>query len=397
MRPGQLRPCSASRYERVELDSHLRITTLGAALLALLSATAWAVPRRRQEALNRHSTFRYLATHPEAALQPTAFGRTIQALTVWDGKLYSGYGDYGANTGPIDLTPMNLTTGTFAASPVLTDQTEEVDRFRKINGHLFVPSIDPRGAVSTDYAEGSRAGNKVSWKQYGPSDNNTGVGMTHTFDVVTLTGTDLWLIGSQGYDAVVYRSLNSGATWVKMLSVPPAATVPGDFARFYFAGVLNHRLYVQAVNYYAGQDRRSYVFDGTSWSRGPDLLPDGFGYHSSTFAGKLIYMQVGSIVALSGLMSFNGRRVTSSHAPVPFYDYAIGGRHLYGLAAAGAIYRTSDLRTWSKLAIVAPSSARSITEYKGTIYVGTTYSKIYAAPLPKARSRLLPRRSSPLR
>jgi hypothetical protein len=319
-------------------------------------------------------------------VQPTAFGRTIQALTVWDGQLYSGYGDYDANTGPIDLTPLNLTTRTFRAVPVLTDETEEVDVFRHINGDLFVPSVDPRGTVSTDYAKGTLSGGTAKWTQYGPSDNKTGVGMTHTFDMVTLTGTDLWLVGAQGDDAVAYRSLNGGASWQKMLSVSPAPHYAGDFARFYFAGVLNHRLYVQAMDGAKGPEPHSHVFNGTGWSHGPNLLANGYGYHSSTFAGKVIYMQYGSFVTLSTLLAFNGTGVSSTSAPVPFYDYATNGSKLYGLGEYGKIYETSDLETWTKLAVVAPSTARSITEYEGTIYVGTTDSKIYAAPVPTSVS-----------
>jgi hypothetical protein len=140
---------------------------------------------------------------------------------------------------------------------------------------------------------------------------------------------------------------------------------------------------VQAVNYYAGPDARSSVFNGTHWYRGPDLLFHGaaYGYHSADFAGKMIYMQYGSEVLASQLLSFNGTTASRVPAPVSFYDYSIRGSTLYGLGENDAIYRTSDLKTWTKLSVTAPSTARSITTYNGTIYVDTTNSEIYAAPL----------------
>lgn len=41
-----------------------------------------------------------LGTHPQAASQPTAIGQRILDLELLKGRLYAGFGDYGANTGP---------------------------------------------------------------------------------------------------------------------------------------------------------------------------------------------------------------------------------------------------------------------------------------------------------
>src|SRR5947209_35044 len=100
--------------------------------------------------------FVLLGTHPQAAQQATAMGRTIQTLVGWNGQIYSGYGDYGANTGPIAITPFDPAAGTFASTPDLThDLTEQIDISRNICGRLYAPSIDPKGGVSTDFAVGS--------------------------------------------------------------------------------------------------------------------------------------------------------------------------------------------------------------------------------------------------
>src|SRR5262245_42593225 len=47
---------------------------------------------------------RLLGTPPHAARQPTPRGRTLHATKGWMGRLYFGYGDIEANTGPIEIS-----------------------------------------------------------------------------------------------------------------------------------------------------------------------------------------------------------------------------------------------------------------------------------------------------
>ncbi len=184
--------------------------------------------------------FVFKGTHPQASLQPSATGRGLVTLQSWNGKLYSGFGDYGANTGPIAVTPFDGTR--FASAPELSADTEAIYTFRVIDGKLYAPSIDTR--VGSDYAVGTDIGRFASWS------NPTVVGSTHAFDIVSLTGSDLWLVGSQGPDAAVWRSLDGGASWEKVLAVGPVSGIAGDFARFYGAGVYQSKLYVQARDFY---------------------------------------------------------------------------------------------------------------------------------------------------
>ncbi|HEX7168294.1 MAG TPA: hypothetical protein VF230_15045, partial [Acidimicrobiales bacterium] len=240
-------------------------TASATALVMALSAVggqAGAAPRG----------FVRVASHAAAAAQPTSTGRAIADLQVWDGKVYMGYGDYGANTGPITVSSFEPRRG--VVSDEFVQDTEAVYNYRAIGNRLIAPSIDPR--VAADYAAG------------GPWAEASVAGASHVFDVATLTGTDLWMVGSKDMDAVAWRSLDGGTTWAEVLRVAPRTT--GDHARFYFAGVLNGRLYVHATDAGTGAHPASNVFDGASWSEGPALI-SGYtrGWRPVEFNGELVY------------------------------------------------------------------------------------------------------------
>jgi Ca2+-binding RTX toxin-like protein len=187
-------------------------------------------------------------------------------------------------------------------------------------------------------------------------------------------------VGSAGDNAVAWRSLDGGVTWSTALTVPPRNSGVGDFARFYFAGAFKTSLYVQAVDNGGGKHPTSKVFDGSRWSDGPDLLPQGgYGYDTELFDRQLVYLARGVDLARgpspSSLLSFDGAEVTSTGRV--FYNYSVDGDTLYGLGENGQILRTTDLRRWTELETGAPQAARSIVVIDRVIYVGTTDSRIY--------------------
>ncbi len=305
--------------------------------------------------------------HPQAANQPTAAGKKLYTLVPWNGKLYAGYGDYGANTGPISISPFDPVTRTFSTVHILN--TEQIENLRIISGSLYAPSTDPRGS---DFAVGE-AGDV--WK------SNSPVTMTHNFDMTTLTGSDLWMVGSKGYYAVAWRSLDGGITWQESLKL-------GDGInpyRFYSVGTLPGKLYVHATTNNTGSvDTVSKVFDGTTWTNGPRLLNSyEQGWRPIEFAGKMVYRAVepswngGTRI----LKVFNG--TTASYVPNPAggstwasTDLIQEGPYLYHLSGT-TIWRTTNLSTWEKVAGNAPTTAYSLAVLNGKYYVGTTDSKIY--------------------
>lgn len=340
----------------------LSLVLLGLAVVAL-PTTALAGKPPKRGTTSPSGGFTKVATHPQAAAQPTAKGKTISALKECNGKLYSGYGDYGSNTGPIAVNPFDGSS--FATSPELgAADTEAILGYRSIGGKLYAPSIDPR--VSSDFAVGSAGSTGPSWMNPAP------IHTSHAFDMATLTGSDLWLVGSSGSDAVAWRSLDGGATWAEMLRIPPASGASGDFARFYGVGVQGGKLYLQASDYYTYVQSTSKVFDGSRWSDGPSLnAPLG---HSEPFAGKLLFHGNAHPGTIGPLAAFNGSTMTILQESI--FDYTVDNGTVYALTTDRKVLASRDLTTWTQVGS-APSVARSIGVMGGKVYLGGTDSGIY--------------------
>jgi hypothetical protein len=323
--------------------------------------------------------FSYVATHPQANLQPTVMGKKILTLKSYNGKLYAGYGDYGANTGPINVTPFDPLTNAFAANPSIIDGTEQIALYRVLNSRLYAASIDPDAVTPSYFANGDAAG---SWSQL--LTNKAGAPpMDHVFDMNTLNGTDLWLAGSKGNDAVIYRSTDGGNTWTKSYDL----AVADRAERFYAIGSFNGKLYVQASSTDLANtisypiEATSHVFDGTNWVTGPSLGVAYYFWQPETFAGRMVYSNncicngggYGSTYSMS-----TSNVVTKLAVPVGLYNYTIDGTTFYGIGADGTVYSTTDLTNWY-IQRTGISTGRSIAVLNGQIYVGTSDSKIYKA------------------
>src|SRR6185295_1110008 len=150
----------------------------------------------------RAATFDVVAVHPEVATQPTWTGDRIVTLKPFNGKLYAGYGDYGANTGPIEIRAFDPSLGTFTDS-YLSSFTEAIYIYRALDGKPYAPNIDTRGG-GAGYAVGT-AGSPDTWQDVIPVDG------IHMFDMNKL-GNDLFMGGASGDDGVVWRSTDGGQT-----------------------------------------------------------------------------------------------------------------------------------------------------------------------------------------
>lgn len=333
-----------------------------AALIVILIGLAGA-----REIVAQPAVFEVVGIHPQAAKQRTARGKTLAALEAWQGQVFAGYGDYGANTGPISISPFDPASGRF--EQVYVSDTEAILNWRAIGDRLFAPATDRR--TRADYAVGE------------PWMDVSGLNTTHAYDIVTLDGSDLWLVGSQSAKAAVWRSLDGGESWKRSLAVGPESTIADDFARFYFAGVLEDRLYVQASDYSGGTHARAWVFDGTAWSQGPSLLPaGGMGWRPVPFAGEMVYR---SNQGNGSLLRFDGQTVLQSVA-WNMVDLSVDGEHLIALTrqyqvglgwGPGPIIRTRDLQRWEALETPPPEEASSIAVLAGRIYLGDKQARLH--------------------
>ena len=305
-----------------------------------------------------------VAVHLGALGQPTARGRILAVLFPFEGRLYAGYGDIDANTGPIAVAAYDPARG--ALERDWTSDTEAVYTYRVVDGRLIAPAIDPR--VEADFASGP------PWRDQRP------VRADHVYDAATLSGRDLWLAGSQGLDAVLWRIDETGRP-SEVLRVPPEDRSGDDFGRFYFAFAHQGRLYVHARDFYRGPKPASLVWDGRSWSDGPSLLPlpDAQGWHPQPFAGRIVYTSRQTVASADGsrLLVFDGASV-SQPLPDPVRDVAVGGGRVAALLADGRILVTANLADWTEAAR-APARARSVGWLGRDLYVGTDASEILRA------------------
>jgi hypothetical protein len=324
------------------------------AIVYLLAAGACGAASRSLETATP-KTFELVGVNPFAAAQPTAQGRRLHTLAGWRNELYVGYGDYGANTGPIEISAWDPPRRAFSAK--LSFDTEAVEIYRAIGDRLYAPAIDPRGSgQSASVAVGEPDGR---WW------NNRNVFFTHAYDIASLDGADLWLVGSRGREAVAARSTDGGLTWTTALTVSPHSN---GIARFYFVFAYGGQLTVQAEDTVRGQHPHSRVFMNGHWTDGPDLQPlPGVTCKPLSFAGRIVYR------GRAGLMVYDGTTVELAGPDVD--DLVVDGPMLYVLTS-GLILRTADLMGWNTVA-VAPAGASSLGVLDGQLYVGTADAALY--------------------
>ncbi|MDQ3987255.1 MAG: hypothetical protein M3280_12265, partial [Actinomycetota bacterium] len=219
-----------------------------------------------------------------------------------------------------------------------------------------------------DYSFNEGESAPEAWLDYG------GLGSAHVYDTATLDGQDLWMVGSRNYDAVVWRSLDGGTTWNQVLTIPPIN--PGEFSRFYFAGVYGGKLYVQASDSGAGSQPHSLVFDGSGWSSGPKLFTQpwgGHGHHPENFAGKLVYQTYQG--GWADLIAFDGEQATIVLQP-QIRDFTVANSKVYVLTMDDRILSSSNLTEWQEVA-AAPRESSSLEILSSDVYVGTSTAELY--------------------
>jgi hypothetical protein len=122
---------------------------------------------------------------PTVEYQPEAW--RINALKLFEGRLYVGYGDYGANTGPTDVIGYDFSTSGFVKE--YTVQEEAITQFQTIGGKLVIPGVDATEAWDSGnvYVKSDDGWSKYRSVPYG----------LHVFDVAPYGGK--WFVGTGNY------------------------------------------------------------------------------------------------------------------------------------------------------------------------------------------------------
>lgn len=322
--------------------------------------------------------FQTIGTHPEAAQQRTIWGTELSELAVdSQGNIIAGYGDWNDNTGPIAINPFNPTTRQFGGVKV-SAPSEALHNLRKINGKLYAPWIDPQGSW-TDPTSGYVVENgDGTWSNVGK------VGAIHVFDITArdAAGQDLMLVGaattpnpdgSTGGKATAWRSTDGGQTWqVAYSDISTPSNAGRGFERYYWTATLNGKVYVQGRGVVPQPPVR--IFDGTNWTNGPaenfcNSASDGS--EVVVFADRIVCAGYDAIQTMDESGVIESIRTLGNGVQ----DWYIDGGTLYALTYGNEIFRTTDLRQWTQVA-VAPAEARSVLVVNDRMYLGATNGQI---------------------
>lgn len=310
------------------------------------------------------TTWHRVGTHPEASAQPTTRGKTLHDLHAYGGRIYVGYGDYSANTGPIAHRPWNASTGQWELED--SQDTEEVNNYQSFAGILWSPSIDPALGVSASNA--SDYANLNGLRQWPDSDK---FASWHVFDIRAL-GSSLIASGSDFGCSVscaeIWRSDNGGASWYEWLRDDTDATGVWGGHRCYHLATWGNRAWANCTTGAKTSTGSAWVADSTQQ----------YGHkESTTFAGTLVTPARGALRAFDGAERLLR---AGTHRFV-----AVDGATLYAVDLAGGIFSTTDLSSWSSVGTL-PLTATSFTAAGGVLYYGDAASTLYATRAPTPSS-----------
>lgn len=183
-----------------------------------------------------YAAFSYIATHPYASQQSSTYGKYLNVLKEYQSSIYSGYGDWNQNTGPIRMCRLTPPSTSFICEFVL--HNEAVEGLRIYNNDLYGVGIDPGGGGWGNYAVRDNG----SWSESGYFSVN-GAYPPHNFDIAYYSGA-LWMIGQQwdgsNQYATAWKSTNGGSSW----SIGKSSISAGP-SNYHFGVIYNDKMYMR--------------------------------------------------------------------------------------------------------------------------------------------------------
>ncbi|HRW37889.1 MAG: hypothetical protein KDB04_14210 [Acidimicrobiales bacterium] len=326
------------------------------------------------------------ATFEEAAAQPTAKGQTIDELAVFDGRIWPGFGDWGANTGPIASRPFVLATGQLEDRSY-TSPSHAIETFRVFGDEMWAPDTDPLGdgAAALDPTGGIVEVSEGTWEHrvIGPS--------YHLFDVARTDDDTLYVAGSTALSgtakAAIWRSTDHGETWeVLRTSKNPRISLTPRFVWIAAIGDVVYSQYgrkasdpkVFMLRYQDGQFTTPLAspFCSTGGQDGADL---------EVFKGHLVCGGTDAVTVYDPAANTVRRPSlkVSGHDVATVLDLYTDGDTIWALGSYWAnaawhkaILASTDGSTWT-VATTTFVQARSVAYADGALWVGTVGSRLY--------------------
>ena len=276
---------------------------------------------------------------PAAEYYPSnRLARCAWDMTIFEGRLYVGCGDYSNNSGasPILSCPMD-DLGNWTVEAFLNE--EQVGRFININGVLTIPGFDPLGSPKYGTYYELMGGR---WEQrdafpYG----------LHTFDVVWYQGRIYGAIGADrgGYpiayteDGVTYQTLPM------YKNGQPVDTGNSNVVRSSNLYVLNNQLY--ADFWYEDESVSSSIFEMYRYNHEADCFEYVADLKKSTHGGKY------------------------SPAYLPLWEKEALGNKMF--LTTGYLFYTTDFETYTQVTIPNDALVYDMAVLSGRLYLLTAY------------------------
>lgn len=332
-------------------------------------------------------------TSPFAAAQPTFAGRMIRSLAAHDGNVYIGYGDHGANTGPVHVHHVDGTTGRLSGSLLAMGSVRTV-HVKSIDGVLYAATTTPHGVVGGGQPFASNLGG--TWSMSGSTNCH------EAFDVEAVPGLPgaVMAAGSSldprtgATSHATWLTLDGGTTWTTFQD-PTQATTHGA-RRVFRMMLVRDELY--AFTEHGAWRWRRVVPDTPSngWDAGwaPVVLPGDFALLATNplpTGGNGTF----AVWSMGPTWTFDGSTVRrmGGHLDLgqAFSTDGAGG-YVYGVTRGGGIVRSLDGVRWFRhpspgVGGFSGIDASSIAVTGDTIFVGDFRSMVHAVASTEVRWR----------
>lgn len=350
-----------------------------------------------------------------------AAGLPLNDLVVSGGEVYSSYGDYDRNVGPVELASLNTATG--AETRHLTVNGEELKALREFDGRVFAADVDPRTAWSANAGFASNRSGAWNYDSATP--------FIHVFDVAELGG-EIFLAGSilnpdparfgrAPYLAVIKKSTDNGRTWT-IERARSSASGSNDGDRYYWLAVVGDQVAgIAEVRDAKGAPNRTLdVYRAGRWhtidlgARSAEAMVHDPS-EVEVIGSRIVIARNNRVVYLDLAAKGKDAGIKSSNWPadIGLADLAVDRGVMYAVgsriagpdlgSANASVYATRDGATWQLVdqpavlpattywdhgggeMIPIPGAYTAIDVAGGQMYLGGNDAQIYAQPAPSVR------------
>lgn len=319
---------------------------------------------------------------PGLADQSTQLGRALSTMIAYQGRVHLGYGDYSANTGPIEMVSFDPQLDDFVEHGSIS--TEDAQYFAIFDDMLFASDVDPRGHEAIGSVFRLLDGCDT-WETMTPVP-----GAVHNYGMAEFEGR-LWLTtGSlEGTPARVMSTDDGGESWREELVVYPEDG-PGHFVRILHAGSTPDTL-VTTGRLMPGTQSFAHTYSGGDWTE-LDAVPSSHDLVPLVLGPRLVLAVFDQNVGKGGV-ALEGHAIEDGGlVPVELLP---GSRSLINwsrddtVERLWALARTAggehqvlsswDLVSWEVVAKLAPSleDPRSIAHRGNSLFIGTGSGELY--------------------